>query len=30
MPPAKFAELHRQRAGDAARPTSTTAEIEIN
>nr|WP_307690534.1 IS3 family transposase [Variovorax ginsengisoli] len=30
MPPAKFAELHRQRAGDAARSTSTTAEIEIN
>jgi putative transposase len=27
MPPAKFAELHRQRAGDAARPTSTTNEI---
>jgi putative transposase len=27
MPPAKFAELHRQRAGGAARPTSTTNEI---
>jgi putative transposase len=27
IPPAKFAELHRQRAGDAARPTSTTTEI---
>ena len=27
MPPAKFAELHRQRAGDAAQTTSTTAEI---
>jgi putative transposase len=30
MPPAKFAELHRQRAGDAARANSTTTEIEIN
>ncbi|WP_409513957.1 IS3 family transposase [Variovorax sp. MHTC-1] len=27
MPPAKFAELHRQRAGDAAQATSTTTEI---
>jgi len=27
MPPAKFAELHRQRAGDAARTSSTTTEI---
>ena len=27
MPPAKFAELHRQRAGDAARSHSTTTEI---
>ena len=27
MPPAKFAELHRQRAGDAARSTSTTTEM---
>ncbi|MET3373531.1 hypothetical protein ABIC89_002593 [Variovorax boronicumulans] len=27
MPPSKFAELHRQRAGDAARSTSTTTEI---
>ncbi|WP_093014503.1 integrase core domain-containing protein [Variovorax sp. OV700] len=27
MPPAKFAELHRRRAGDAARTSSTTTEI---
>ncbi|MBN8751764.1 MULTISPECIES: IS3 family transposase [Variovorax] len=27
MPPAKFAEQHRQRAGDAARTSSTTIEI---
>ena len=27
MPPAKFAELHRQRAGDAAQTASTTIEI---
>ncbi len=27
MPPARFAELHRQRAGDAARNPSTTTEI---
>ena len=27
MPPAKFAELHRQRAGDAAQTSSTTIEI---
>ncbi|WP_424228284.1 IS3 family transposase [Azovibrio sp.] len=27
MPPAKFAELHRQRAGDAARTSSSTTEI---
>ena len=27
MPPSKFAELHRQCAGDAARSTSTTTEI---
>jgi len=27
MPPAKFAELRRQRAGDAARPSSNTTEI---
>uniref|UniRef100_UPI004039673D IS3 family transposase n=1 Tax=unclassified Variovorax TaxID=663243 RepID=UPI004039673D len=27
MPPSKFAELHRQRAGDAARSSSTTTEI---
>jgi putative transposase len=27
MPPAKFAELHRQRAGDAARSNSNTTEI---
>jgi len=27
MPPAKFAELHRQRAGDAARTPSNTTEI---
>ncbi|WP_414719155.1 IS3 family transposase [Variovorax sp.] len=27
MPPAKFAELHRQRAGDATQTTSTTTEI---
>ncbi|MDP9917499.1 hypothetical protein J2W24_003150 [Variovorax boronicumulans] len=27
MPPSKSAELHRQRAGDAARSTSTTTEI---
>ncbi|WP_143072696.1 MULTISPECIES: integrase core domain-containing protein, partial [unclassified Variovorax] len=27
MPPAKFAELHRQRAGEAARPSSNTTEI---
>jgi putative transposase len=30
MPPAKFAELHRQRAGDAARSCSPNTEIEIN
>jgi hypothetical protein len=30
MPPAKFAELHRQHAGDAAQASSTTTEIEIN
>jgi putative transposase len=30
MPPAKLAELHRQRAGDAAQFNSTTTEIEIN
>jgi len=29
MPPAKFAEQHRQRAGDAARPSSNTT-TEIN
>ncbi|WP_435370771.1 IS3 family transposase [Hydrogenophaga intermedia] len=28
MPPARFAELHRQRAGDAALPTSTQTPIE--
>lgn len=28
IPPARFAELHRQRAGDAARPSSTTTEID--
>ncbi len=28
IPPAKFAELHRQRAGDAARSTSTTTQID--
>jgi len=28
IPPAKFAELHRQRAGDAARSTSTTTHID--
>ena len=27
MPPAKFAELHRQRAGDAAQTISMTTEI---
>nr|WP_184533944.1 IS3 family transposase [Variovorax sp. Sphag1AA] len=27
MPPAKFAELHRQRAGDSAQTTSITTEI---
>ena len=27
IPPARFAELHRQRAGDAARSPSTTTEI---
>ncbi|WP_422823983.1 integrase core domain-containing protein [Variovorax robiniae] len=27
MPPAKFAELHRQRAGDAAQTIPTTTEI---
>jgi len=27
MPPAKFAELHRQRDDDAARPSSNTTEI---
>jgi putative transposase len=27
MPPSNFAELHRQRAGDAARSSSTTTEI---
>ncbi|SEK17279.1 putative transposase [Variovorax sp. OK212] len=27
LPPTKFAELHRQRAGDAARPSSNTTEI---
>jgi len=27
MPPAKFAALHRQRAGDATRSSSTTTEI---
>ena len=26
--PARFAELHRQRAGDAAHPTSTTTQID--
>ena len=28
VPPAKFAELHRQHAGDAARTPSTTTEID--
>jgi putative transposase len=28
MPPARFAELHRQRAGDAARSTSTNTQID--
>jgi putative transposase len=28
IPPARFAELHRQRAGDAAQPTSTTTQID--
>jgi hypothetical protein len=28
MPPAKFAEVHRQRADEAARPTKTTNEIK--
>jgi putative transposase len=28
IPPARFAELHRQRAGDAARSTSTTTQID--
>ena len=28
IPPALFAELHRQRAGDAAHPTSTTTPID--
>ena len=28
IPPAKFAEQHRQRAGDAARSTSTTTQID--
>ncbi|OOG51210.1 hypothetical protein B0E49_16485 [Polaromonas sp. C04] len=28
IPSARFAELHRQRAGDAARPVSTTMQID--
>ena len=28
IPPARFAELHRQRAGDATRSTSTTTQID--
>ena len=28
IPPARFAELHRQRAGDAARSVSTTTQID--
>jgi putative transposase len=28
IPPARFAELHRQRAGDAAQSTSTTTQID--
>jgi putative transposase len=28
IPPARFAELHRQRAGDAARSTSNTTQID--
>ena len=28
IPPARFAELHRQRAGDAAQSKSTTTQID--
>jgi putative transposase len=28
IPPARFAELHRQRAGDATRSPSTTTQID--
>lgn len=28
LPPARFAELHRQRVGDAARSTSNTTQID--